>query len=101
MTFFNSLKRLCIKPSDFSNLEPWKLEECVSFEYLPSAAKDIASAEEVKEVKEFEHLHKEFPENPDYYPTILLIGRDNLWAMEHLDKIKAPADGNQWLLRLA
>ena len=89
----DGIKGLCIKPYYSEVTHPCKLEECVSFEYLPSAAKDIASAEEVKGVKEFEHLHKEFPEKPNYYPTILLIGRDNLWSMEHLDEIKAPAVG--------
>ena len=48
---------ICLVPSYAINDSPtWKLGPCVSYEQIPSAAEDIANADEVKVLPEFKQL---------------------------------------------
>ena len=61
----------------------FQIKECVEWKKLPSAIDELPSPEEVANFKELKHLTSQFPPVDPAWPTLMLIGRDCLWAMTH------------------
>lgn len=59
------------------------LGECVEWKELQRDVDEIPSPEEVAQFEELKHLSSQFPPVDLTWPTLMLIGRDNMWAMTH------------------
>ena len=60
-----------------------EIQECVEWKNLPQSIGEVANPEEVSRISEFKHLENQFPPVDPSWPTLLLLGRDCLWAMQH------------------
>ena len=59
----------------------YEIDQCLEWKKLPRAVDDVPSPEEVAQIEELEHLASQFPQVNPSWPTLMLIGRDCLWAM--------------------
>ena len=50
------------------------------YKSLPNASNEVALRENVAEIPGLRHLAQEFHEKKDEWPTVILIGRDCVWA---------------------
>ena len=60
-----------------------EISECIEWKNLQHASNEVATPEEVSQIPEFEHLEGQFPHVDSSWPTLVLLGRDSLWAMQH------------------
>ena len=87
------LSGVCVRSSRTRDDVLWMLGNCVSIDTLPDASSEVATADEIRGYRPFKHLYKKFPSHPRSAETILLVGRDNLWAMKYLAQIHFPSEG--------
>ena len=60
-----------------------EISECIEWKNLPRAINEVATPEEVSQISELRHLEDQFPQVDPSWPTLVLLGRDCLWAMQH------------------
>ena len=60
----------------------WNLSCCVEIDRLLPSNHEVPTEPEVRSIPELSHLSRDFPPAQETWDTILLIGRDNVWAME-------------------
>lgn len=70
----------------------FEIKSCVEWKKLPCAVQEIPSPEEVAQFEELKHLTCQFPPVDPSWLTLMLIGRDCLWAMTHLQYIAPKAE---------
>ena len=70
------------------------INPCVESSQLPGAIEEVASPQEVETIAEFEDLAGNFHKKPKW-KTLLLLGRDNLWVHDAMERRTAGCGTDQ------
>lgn len=70
-----------------------EISECIEWKNLPQSIGEVATPEEVARMSGLEHLKNLFPPVDPSWPTLVLLGRDCLWAMQHKQFIPPKENG--------
>lgn len=78
----SELSNICISPASNPEVE-LKLQGGVSTEMMLSTYREVRTRREVSSIPEFKGIQSSFPEEKEQMDTIILIGRNNVWAKEY------------------
>merc|ERR1712074_23264 len=84
--FRNLYNGIMVRPA-MTTGEELKVSNCLGMENITSCCLEMATESEVASVPEFKHVCKNFPVTIENWDTLLLIGRDNVWAMVEWEEI--------------
>ena len=77
------------------------LGSCLSHTVIPPASLEVPSRHEVGQFEHLAHLRDEFAETIEHTDTLMLIGRDKVWAMPYLEQLPAPTEDEPMAARTA